>query len=329
MTEHNFDIVSIGDTTQDVFIGIDDASVLCDIDKENCMLTLRYADKIPVTSVDDLIGGNASNNAIGSRRLGLRSAIYTIVGDDAVGEAIEKTYDREGVGSNFIQVDTKRGSNYSAILNFRAERTILVYHEKREYDLPDIGDPEWVYLTSVGEGHEGMHAQLLEKLTGTNIKLGFNPGTHQLKAGFDTLKPLIALTDAFFVNKEEAQLLVNNNQPLDVPELCKKLKETVRGVAVVTDGMNGSWAYDGEKMFHQDAHPLPPVERTGAGDSYGTAFISALYHGKSFADALTWGSLNGASVVQYVGPHAGLLTKEQMETWHAAEPEFRPEEVTF
>ena len=66
-----YDMISVGDATLDVFVNLIEASVLCNIQKDVCQLCLSYADKIPVESVQRVIGGNAANNAVGSSRLGL------------------------------------------------------------------------------------------------------------------------------------------------------------------------------------------------------------------------------------------------------------------
>ena len=52
---------------------------------------------------------------------------------------------------------------------------------------------------------------------------------------------------------------------------------------------------------------------TGAGDAYGTGVVAAFCYGKSLAEAMRWGAANGASVVEQIGPQAGLLTYDQMQ----------------
>jgi len=81
-----YDIISIGDTTTDVFLEIDQATVNCTIKKEICQFCVDYANKIPVNKMFRLYGvGNAANSAVGSARMGLKTAIYTIIGKDMPG----------------------------------------------------------------------------------------------------------------------------------------------------------------------------------------------------------------------------------------------------
>ena len=59
---------------------IHDASTHCGINKEDCYITMHFADKIAVDKYVRTIAGNATNNAVASSRLGLKTAFYTVVG---------------------------------------------------------------------------------------------------------------------------------------------------------------------------------------------------------------------------------------------------------
>ena len=308
-----FDIISIGDATLDVFVSLEEASVLCNLEKTLCQLCLSYADKIPVEKVQRIIGGNAANNAVGSARLGLKAAFYSVVGNDETGKQVMNTMKKEKVSCDYVQIDKKQETNYSVVLNFKAERTILVYHLDRTYKLPKFKPTKWFYLTSMGKNHMDFHMELLAHVKKTGAQLGFNPGTHQLKQGLEKLKPLLAVTHVLFVNKEEAQRLVGQIQ--EMKALLTAMRAVGPRVVVITDGEKGSYAYDGVKYWKCAITDTPVVERTGAGDSFATAFIAALTHGKDIPEALRWGTMNSASVITKVGPQAGLLTKSQMASW--------------
>lgn len=308
-----YDIISVGDATLDVFVLLLDANVLCNLQKDVCQLCLSYADKISVEKVQRLIGGNAANNAVGSARLGLKAAFYSIVGNDDTGRMILKTIRKEKVSCEYVHVDKKQESNYSVVLNFQGERTILVYHIDRAYKLPKFKPAKWFYLTSMGKNHQKFHDALLAHVKKASAKLGFNPGTHQLKQGLENLKPMLAATTVLFVNKEEAQRLVG---PItDMKELLTATKRVGPRIVVITDGAKGAYAHDGVSYWQCGITDTPVVERTGAGDSFATAFIAALNHGKDIPEALRWGTMNSGSVILKVGPQAGLLTKSQMAVW--------------
>ena len=59
--------------------------------------------------------------------------------------------------------------------------------------------------------------------------------------------------------------------------------------------------------------PAPPVDRTGAGDSFSSTFTAAIALGKTPAEALAWGPVNSMNVVQHIGAQAGLLSRAELE----------------
>lgn len=308
-------LVAIGDSMLDVFLQIHEATVSCQLHKEACLLCLEYAEKIPVDSIIEVPGaGNASNAAVGAKRLGLSVAIASILGNDEVGKTILAHWKKEKVNTEYVTVDPKRPTNYATILSFQGERTQLVYFQPRKYVLPDIDGADWIYYSAIGDKHEALEKKLLGHLKkNPRQKLAFNPGTTHLRRGLDALKPVIARSDLFIVNKEEAERLLKDG----VKTMKTLLMEFVHlgaKIIVITDGPNGSYATDGTTIWNCPIFPGPMVERTGAGDSYTTAFVSALHMGKSIPEAMRYGTANAWSVVQFIGPQKGLLNKDKIQS---------------
>jgi sugar/nucleoside kinase (ribokinase family) len=81
---------------------------------------------------------------------------------------------------------------------------------------------------------------------------------------------------------------------------------------IITDGNNGAHGYDGAEHWFMPTVPAKVVEKTGAGDSFATAVTVAHLKGKPLSEALRWGATNSASVVESVGPQAGLLSTKKM-----------------
>ncbi len=308
-----YDLITIGDSTLDVFLDIDEATLSCELKKEQCLLCFDYAEKIPVTAVVKVPGaGNSSNAAVGGRRLGMKSAVVSIVGNDDTGQEIIAGWEKERVDTAYVSVDKKRETNYSTVLNYQGERTILVHHEKRSYVLPKLATTKWVYYTSIGEGHEKQEKQLLRYLEDhPNVKLAFNPGTHQLHRGMDALKPMIKRSDLFIVNREEGERLLEvGRRP--VHNLLFNYHHIGAENVVITDGPKGSYGTDGNRIWFHPIFPGPMKERTGAGDSYTIGMLYGLFQKKSIPEAMGYGTANSWSVVQKIGPQAGLLKKTEL-----------------
>jgi ribokinase len=322
-----YDLIAVGDATLDVFLKLDDASVMCEIDNKSCKLCLNYADKIAVDQVDFIIGGNAANSAVGARRLGLSSAFLATIGDDDTGKKILEIFHQEGVSTEFLTTETGVQSNYSVVLNFQGERTILVHHVPRQYQWNITESPKWFYLTSMGDGFEAIYDNVVSLVKQGNVYVSYNPGTHQLKKGVDFLKPSLAVATLLFVNREEAMLLLNKSTYTPIKDLLNGLKQFGPQTVVITDGSKGAYAFDGQSAYQIGVYDGPVVERTGCGDAFGTAFTAAIAEGKSVPEAMQWGSANSTSVLAYVGPQAGLLDQPKIEAMIAQNASVLPMEI--
>ncbi len=317
------DLISVGDVTEDVFLQIDDISrVVCDKNSHHCELHIPFGTKLGVSRVDKLLGGNAGNMAIGVSRLGLKAALYAQVGKDAQGDLLYKSLRENNVSTTYFVRKRGEKTNYSVVLNHHAERTILVHHEPRQYVFPRLETAKWVYLTSMAKGSEKIFPKIFSYVTKNGVKLVFNPGTYQLHLGLKKLRSLIAKCSVLILNTEEAQLLLQTGKR-DFKFLLLSLQKIGVELVVITDGESGAYCYDGLGYYYCPIFHVPVVERTGSGDAFSTGFLSALRYGKSVAEALRWGTVNSAAVIQSIGPQAGLLTIEKMRKILTANPRFQ------
>lgn len=323
-----YDIVSIGDTTIDAFIELHEASVHCAVDHTNCQLCLSYADKVPYERLTMLPAGNSTNNAVGSARLGLKNAFITSVGDDENGRKVIKELRQEGIDTRFINVNHGAQTNFHIVLSFQGERTILIKHNKFSYQLPSRLDTQWIYFSSMAAGTEKFHKEFERFLIkNPKIKLAFNPGTFQMRMGVSKLRGIYKRTEILFLNREEAQLVLKQ-QTRNVKTLLKGMHKLGAKIAVITDGRDGSYASNGSaKVWYLDEFVGPHIEATGAGDAYGSAFTAAILYGKPINEAIAWGTINGGNVVMHVGPHKGLQSKVQIESYLRRHPKFRAREI--
>ncbi len=314
-----YDFVGIGDIVADDFIRIEEAEILpASHNQGNLRLCLSFADKVPykesylVPAV-----GNSPNAAVAAARLGLKSAILTNSGGDYYGKLCLEVLKKENISTEFVATHRDKKTNYHYVLWVKDDRTILIKHEEYEYKLYNFGEPKWVYLSSLGQNSLPFH-QELEKYFNKHpkIKLAFQPGTFQIKFGKSALAGIYKRADVFFCNKEESQRILGTSEP-EIKNLLKMIVALGPKIVVITDGIKGAYSYDGKEMLFMRPYPdpKPPLERTGAGDAFSSTFVAALALGKSVREAMIWAPINPMSVVQYVGAHAGLLNREQIEKY--------------
>jgi sugar/nucleoside kinase (ribokinase family) len=236
-----------------------------------------------------------------------------------------KQWRQEQINVRHIVQDKKQESNYSTVLSFRGERTILVYHYPRTYRLPPQVNAEWMYYTSCGPGHEKMEPDLIHYLDAhAKTRLVFNPGTHQLKRGLKNLAPLLERCTILSLNREEAERLLESTS-LPLPKMMRAFHRYGVEICLITDGEKGSYASDGELMWKCPIFPGPCLERTGAGDGYTSAFLAAIFRGQDIPEAMRYGTAEAWSVVQYTGPQKGLLSLPRL---HSIIKRFRAVRIT-
>lgn len=321
-----FDIITIGDTTTDIFLEVDKATRLAGVDRENNRLWFNYASKIPVKYAHQAAGvGNAANVAVGTARLGLKTAIYTIIGKDDAGKEIQKQFRKEKIAQPYVRVDSRKDTNVSIVIDYKADRTILVHHQECVYKLPRWPRPKWIYFSSICGNHDQFNQELRAYVVKNNAKLGFNPGSMQLRLGARRLKLILSVAEVVFVNVQEAEQITRRTS--NIKTLLKLMKRTGPRMVAITDGRKGSYCYDGERMYQIGIIDLPVVERTGCGDAYASGFLSALAYGLGVTEAMRWGSVNGAHEATKLGSQTGLLNRKRLELFLRQHSKFQPQVI--
>lgn len=323
-----FNFVAVGDITTDAFIKLKtDKPELVHTEAESSGATelcFNFGDKIEYDEVDIIHGvGNSGNAAVSAARLGLRTALVSEVGNDERADAAIATWQKDGVDTTYIRKHDAYPTHYHFVLRFGAERTILIKHQPWPYIIPQFSTPpEWIYFSSVGEHGEEYHHQLAEYCKAHNTKLAFQPGTFQINlSAAGRIPDVFAATELFFCNKEEAQRILKTDTE-DILALLTQMRSLGPHIAIITDGPNGAFAQstEGTWMVPMYPDPAPPIDRTGAGDSFSSTVTAMLATGLTLPDALIRGPINSMSVVQKVGAQAGLLSRDELEGYLANAP---------
>ena len=322
------DVVNIGDIVTDAFIKLLDDQAVTYENEQGKWIAMPFGTKIPFDHAEIIEAvGNAANSAVAFARLGLHSSFVTNVGADDHGRDMIKALDKSGVDSRFVRINPGKKSNYHYVLWYKEERTILIKHEEYDYQWPHLTQaetPKWVYFSSISEHAIEYHDQVADWLEkNPEVKMAFQPGTFQIAAGTERLKRIYERTEVIVLNREEA-VLVGKGDYKDLHDLFNKMHALGPKIVVITDGPNGAYASDGENRFQMPLYPdpAPPVDRTGAGDSFASTFVAALIKGNTIEGALQWAPINSMSVVQAVGAQAGLLSEKKLEEYLRDSPEW-------
>ncbi len=314
----NKDFIAIGDTVVDDFIKLKDAHVNCKLNNEDCEICMRFGDKVPFESSTIIYGvGNAANAAVAAARLGLSTGMITNIGKDQNGEKVIANFHSENIDTAYVHQQEGAPTNYHYVLWYGDERTILVNHFAYQYHFPaEMPEPKIIYLSSLAGAAE-YHDEIATYLEAhPNIFFVFQPGTFQIKLGAERLSRLYKRANLLVVNKEEAQRILNVPDTADeLPPLLNGLKGLGSHTILISDDKNGAYALENGEEIHLPMYhdPKPPVEKTGAGDSFTSTTAIYFANGTPLKDAMMRGMINAAYVVQDVGAQRGLLHKEKLE----------------
>jgi ribokinase len=332
MKEHKYDVLAIGDIVSEPFIKIGDNYAIADFDQkaEKRTLTIEYGTKIPIEEVHHIVGvGNSANAAVACSRLGLSVGMITDIGADSAGMQIINHLIKEEIGVEFVKVHPDYATNQHYVLWYKDDRTILVKHENYPYKMPKIdvsSVPKWIYLSSFSNNGFNMHSEIVDFMKQyPEVKLTFQPGSYQMMAGFEQLAQLYSRTTFFVVNKEEAAMMTGLHAS-SIKEMMVILLSKGPKYVSITDGPNGAYfgsRDDRDKVYYLPIYPdiMPPIERTGCGDSFAATITAAMAAGLSFEDALYWGPINSMMVVQKIGAQAGLMSRAELLAYLGKAPE--------
>ena len=299
-------MLAIGAAVQDVFLS---GKVFTPVkDGKNYVEELPLGAKLDVEGITFSTGGGATNASVTFARQGLESSFMGTVGHDPAGASILHDLDAENVHTGHVSYSDKYNTGYSALLLAPSgERTILTYrgasthYEAKNFHL-NAAEADWVYISSMAgciDVVEAIVTQAKEK----GIKVAINPGKGELKE-VQKLKSLLEDVTILILNKDEIQQLVEGETSEDLARHAAHFVD----YAIVTDGPNGVVAVGQNKVVKAGMYEdVPVIDRTGAGDAFGSGFTAAIALGKTIEEAVTFASANSTSVVSQIGAKAGIL----------------------
>lgn len=305
-----FDVVSIGAATVDIFVKSSALRL------QNNVLTILDSSKNEMSEGLICSGGGATNSSSAFSRLGLKSACASLIGSDPLGQYIFNDLSKYQVSTDLLVRPDSETTDYSVILiGNDGSRSIITNRgnsrlESTQVKWDKLTDADWFYLTSL-EGN----LELLEMIIGFanehSIKVSLNPGNREL-SNLPQLIPLLSHVDFLLLNKTESEILTEIE--INQPNYWEKLLSFGARITAVTDGRNGAYVLSSTEKLFSPIINTRPVDETGAGDSFGSAFVGALMHHLSLSDALFWGIKNSASVVSSLGAKPGLLNLQEIKS---------------
>ncbi len=315
-------ITTIGSSTTDTMF-YTDQMILVDNKKDllqQKLIGFEYGAKISSQNVTTTFGGGGANAAVNFASLGLKVQLISSLGTDAIGQAVLDNLKEKKVDTHLIQRNSKKITDNSFIVNVGSFNEHVIFSCRGAYEDIDLSPTTvrkiktpWIYLTRLSANFFPKLANIFEQVRHRKIKIAWNPGADQLRLGLTRLHRFMQDTYVFDVNRDEALELVIKIKGKDfknnINVLLKELHKFGQKLTVITDGPKGAYVYDGKKVYFHPALKRKGLNTTGAGDAFGSAFVTGLirYNG-DVEKALRLGIWNSNSVIMKVGAQVGILT---------------------
>lgn len=294
----SLDVIGIGIATMDILVRVPRSP--------------ESDETMPVSKIRICGGGPVATALVELARLGERAEYIGTIGTDMWGQMIERDFEREGVEyGRSIRIEGAE-STVSVILveDSNASRSIL-YHNA---DLPEL-EPHAIGREAIARARllhlDGFHLQAALSAASiareANTMVSFDGGAGVY---LDGIEELLKKVDIMIVARQFASTVTGS---ADIVDSARKLKEFGARQVVITDGVQGSWFWDGSSEIHQEAYRVSPVDTTGAGDVFHGAFLHAVLQNRAPRECLRFASAAAALKCMHLGGRAGLAKQDEVE----------------
>lgn len=295
-----------------------------------------------VTQWTPCLGGAPANVAVGLSRLGARSALVGVTGDDEFGHFLKQGLAREGVNVSHLRQTTEGKTGLGFVsLTATGERSFTFYRVRAAETFLSPADTEAArsLLKSTAVLHVGtnslIHAPARAAVTAAvrtalesgqitstdpNLRLHLWKDPRVLQR---LVRWLASRCAVMKLSDEEIEFVTGSRDPQTALEWLEG-----KGVLVpiVTCGAKGAFLRFKGETRHVPAHRVKVVDTTGAGDGFVAGFLSSLTKRfptraalesadlEALLDSARQGCLVGSRVVTKLGAVRGLPTSRELRS---------------
>jgi 5-dehydro-2-deoxygluconokinase len=331
--DYTLDLVCIGRTSVDLYAEQDGS---------------RLED---VQSFREYVGGSATNIAVGTARLGVKSAMLTRVGSEQMGRFVRRTLADNGVDVSCVGFDPDHLTPY-VLLAVRAIEDfprIFAYGnaadlavEEHDVDPDFIASSKALLVTGTPLSRIGSRAASKKAIdaakeaeTRVAFDLDYRPvfwGVASHEQGGEMFVASEEVTEVYRSVLPDCDLVVGTEEEIRIAggstetrEALRSIRELSGATIVLKVGAMGAIVFPGEIPDDlRDGVRVPgfPVEvfnSVGAGDAFMSGFLSGWLREDPLEECLRLGNACGAIVVSRHGCSPAMPTTEELEYFLALE----------
>ncbi|UOR02557.1 sugar kinase [Leucobacter allii] len=278
-------------------------------------------------------GGAESNVAIAASRLGAPAEWIGRLGEDSVGDLIERELRAEGVTPRVVR-DPDAATGLMLKERPIPDTSRVVYYRRssagsrlRPEDVPAgaIERAALLHVTGITPALSASASATVDAAVAraraagvpVSLDLNYRSALWSEREAAERLRALVAAADIVFAGDDEAAMLVGARS---APELAAALAELGPAEVVVKLGARGCFARIDGTAHERAAAPVRVVDTVGAGDAFVGAYLAERAAGAPVPRRLDTAILAGAFACLHPGDWEGLPTRRDLEFWRRADP---------
>jgi len=243
---------------------------------------------------EERIGGSSANVALGLCTASVETGFVSYLGNDEIGKQLLTVLEQSGIKELVITQFEDKTSHALVIVDEKSERTIIsmTTPHLRELRMDNVAFKAGDVVAFILWREEFL----------TDLVRAQAAGCFTVVGAGALADPSVTHADLLIGSRNDFSSQLN---PLDHLDRFTSI--------VLTDGINGSVAYNGSNEINQPAHKVEVKDTTGAGDAFIAGYLAGIAHGLSAAHTLEVAAKWAATSVQFHSsiPPAFEVVKQQ------------------
>lgn len=318
-------VICIGSATKDMFLEIEEGRIIDNPDDLTAqkLISFEFGAKIYADNFHQELGGSAVNVATGLHACNFRAFVFSRSSKSEVGKWIQKQIGKRKLKKNYFQQTGGVESEITVVISEKKHKDHVIFRtgdSVQQFDVKKALNKfrekvDWIYVGSQKKEWRRRMDEIIQFSKQKGAQIAINPSGYQIKEDAKKLLSIFGECQIVFMNRDEAiEVLMNAEGKTkdDIKYIFSRLQKYITNVLVITDGKNGAYVSDNEKILHIATQAVSVVDTVGAGDAFSSAFLASYANEKDVKKALTWGIANSGSVLSKQGATNGLLKARQL-----------------
>lgn len=275
---------------------------------------LKHAKNMKLT-----MGGSSAIFACNIARLGAATGFVGKVGKDHLGDFLLDTLNAADVDTSRVVRTSGLPTGVCVSMSFPQDYAMVSYPgireslQLKEIDLDYVQQARHLHLSSfyLQPGLQPGCAELFRRAKSAGLSTSLDPDHDPHEQWSGGIQELLAHVDFFLPNEVEAIRISRTHDLAAAMTFFGQLGRTT----VIKQGANGVSVIFQREVLSAPAFPVPPVDTTGAGDSFNAGFIFQHLRGATLPKCMAWGNACGALSTRALGGIDGFPTASEVETF--------------